>query len=44
MDADKTYGEKARQELLKNARKYIEEISEATPFETAAGRPEKFSL
>ena len=30
MDADKTYREKARQELYKNASNYIEQILEAT--------------
>ena len=31
MDVDKTYREKGRQELNKNAPSYIEQILEATP-------------
>ena len=38
IDADKTYWEKARQELHKNATSYIELILEATPHETATVR------
>ena len=38
MYADKTYREKVRQELLKNAMDYIEQILEATPDETTAIR------
>ena len=36
MDVDKTYREKARQELHKNAMSYIEQILEATPHDTLA--------
>ena len=39
MEADKTYREKARQELHKNATSYIEQILEATSQKTAAVRP-----
>ena len=39
MDANKTYGEKARRQLLKNAANCIEQILEATPQKTAAVRP-----
>ena len=39
MDADKTYGEKARLQLHKNATSYVEQILEATPYETTAVRP-----
>ena len=35
MDADKTYREKARLELHKNATSYTEQILEATPHKTA---------
>ena len=35
MDADKTHREKARRELHKKAKSYIEQILEATPHETA---------
>ena len=38
IDADKVYREKARQELLKNATSYIEQILEVTSHETAAVR------
>ena len=31
LDADKTYTEKARREVYKNATSYIEQILEATP-------------
>ena len=36
MDANKTYREKARRELLKNATSYIEQILEVTADEIAA--------
>ena len=39
MDADKTYREKARRELHKNATSYTEQILEATPHEKTAARP-----
>ena len=39
MDADKTYREKAKQELHKNATSYIEHFLEVTPDETTAVRP-----
>ena len=35
MDANKTYGEKARQELHKYDSSYIEQILEATSYKTA---------
>ena len=38
MDADKVLGEKARQELHKNAMSYIEQILEATSPKVAAVR------
>ena len=38
MDADETYREKGRQELLKNATSYIEQILEAISHETTAVR------
>ena len=34
MDADKTYREKAKRELLKNATSHIEQVLEPTPHET----------
>ena len=34
MDADKTYWEKARYELYKNATSYFQQIQEETPHET----------
>ena len=39
VDADKTYREKARRKLHKNAASYIEQILEATPNEATAVRP-----
>ena len=36
MDADKTYREKAGQNLHKNATSYMEQILEATPNKTTA--------
>ena len=39
MDADETYGEKARRKLQKNASSYIGQILEATPHETTAVWP-----
>ena len=39
MDADKTYREKGRQELQKNATSYIEQILEVTFHETTAVWP-----
>ena len=39
MDADKTYGEKAWQQLHKNAVSGIEQVLGATPNKTAAVRP-----
>ena len=39
MDANKTYGEKAWQQLKKNVANCIEEVLEATPHKTAALRP-----
>ena len=39
MDADKTYWEKARQEVHKNAMSYIEQILEATSLETTVVWP-----
>ena len=39
MDADKSYTEKAKQELQKNATSYIEQILEVTSHKTAAVRP-----
>ena len=39
MDANKTYWEKARWELHKNALSYLEQIQEATSHETSAVRP-----
>ena len=38
-DADKTYKEKARWELLKNATSYIEQIMEATSQEITTVQP-----
>ena len=39
MDTNKTYGEKAWQQLDKNAESCIEQVLEATPHKTAAVRP-----
>ena len=39
MDADKTYTEKAKRKLPKNAASYIEQILEATSHTTIAVRP-----
>ena len=39
MDADKTYGEKAKQELYKNATSFTEQILEAKSLETTIVRP-----
>ena len=39
MDADKTYREKAGQQLHKNATSYIEQVLEATCHKTATIRP-----
>ena len=36
MDAEKVYREKARREQQKNAMGFIEQIKEATPYETTA--------
>ena len=36
MDANKVYREKAKRELLKNVKSYIEQIREATSHKTAA--------
>ena len=36
MDADKMHRQKARWEQHKNAKSYIEQILDATPFETSA--------
>ena len=38
MDANQTYGEKARRQLHKNAASYTDQIIEATPYKTAAVR------
>ena len=42
MDANKTYGEKAWQQLHKIAASYIEQVLEATPHKTAAVWPPTF--
>ena len=39
MDANLTYGEKARLQLHKNAASNIEQVHEATPHKAAAVRP-----
>ena len=39
MDANRTYGEKAWQQLQKKAASYIEQVLEATPHKTVAIRP-----
>ena len=39
MDPNETYGEKAGQQLHKNAANNIEQVQEATPNITAAARP-----
>ena len=39
VDTDKTYWEKVRRELRKNAISYIKQILEASPHETTAVRP-----
>ena len=39
MEANKTYGEKAWQQLHKNAASNIEQVLEATPYKTAAVGP-----
>ena len=39
MDADKVYGETARQELYKNTTSYSEQILEATSHKTATVQP-----
>ena len=39
LDTNQTYGEKARQQLHKNATSYIEQVVEATPHKTVAIRP-----
>ena len=42
MDTNKTYGEKAWQQLHKNAVGCIEQVLEAKPYKTAAVRPPAF--
>ena len=39
IDPNKTYGEKAWQQLHKNAARYIEQVLEATSYKAAAVRP-----
>ena len=39
LDAHKTDGEEARQQLHKNAASYIEQVREATPHKTPTIRP-----
>ena len=44
MDTDKTLREKAWRELHKTATNYIEQILEATPFETTVVSPQNSHL